>query len=490
MFKKRFKKELDANINLEDFDVNSLNIQKVKKTRNLKKKLLIGIPSFLVAVSIISTGTVFAIKYENSKKPKDTPINKEYTLSEVKVMEEAYFQRINNFEYPSVSNLKELEKNYSKEEIDNYASYSDKVFKALKREENISFSPVTLYSVLNQISLSTNDTEITTLFNDLLGNINRTDFYKKVFESNFYEFPNGFTKMYNALFSNSHYKSNQECIDDLTKVYTEVYNADFQDERAVQKMINWVNQALNEKMIDKKWLEMSDDTICYFFSTLNFNHRWAPSFNVKDSYKDSFYYQEGESKQVTFMHKKYMTQSYYDYGTYYSVKDYYSQKCSVTYLFPKSDSDEYILDLISDNNIFLEDEDYLIKNDDYAPIVVNLSLPKFSYTTDLNLKNTLKHLGFEKIFDNESNVLNRLYNPYDNGGLTTYIDIIKQRNKVSFSEDGTTIRSVSVASGGPTSTSSIGTIEANLNRPFIYIIKDTNDIPLFVGVCDNPVNEK
>lgn len=49
---------------------------------------------------------------------------------------------------------------------------------------------------------------------------------------------------------------------------------------------------------------------------------------------------------VIFIHKSLMTPSYYDYRTYYSVKDYCSQNCSPTYLFSKSNSEGYILDLI------------------------------------------------------------------------------------------------------------------------------------------------
>lgn len=34
----------------------------------------------------------------------------------------------------------------------------------------------------------------------------------------------------------------------------------------------------------------------------------------------------------------------------------------------------------------------------------------------------------------------------------------------------------------------LNTLEVKLNQPFIYIIKDINDLPIFVGHIDNPTN--
>ena len=71
---------------------------------------------------------------------------------------------------------------------------------------------------------------------------------------------------------------------------------------------------------------------------------------------------------------------------------------------------------------------------------------------------------------------------------------IKQRNEVDFSEDGTVVKSLSMAELGikPLSSSTIRineVLDIKLNQPFIYIIRDINKNPIFVGHVDNPIQK-
>jgi serine protease inhibitor len=71
-----------------------------------------------------------------------------------------------------------------------------------------------------------------------------------------------------------------------------------------------------------------------------------------------------------------------------------------------------------------------------------------------------------------------------------YLQNVKQRNEVEFNEDGSTVKSVSMASMGAATAAAPmqpdGTLDVDLNQPFIYIIRDINDNPIFVGHVDNP----
>ena len=73
-------------------------------------------------------------------------------------------------------------------------------------------------------------------------------------------------------------------------------------------------------------------------------------------------------------------------------------------------------------------------------------------------------------------------------GKNLYLDKLKQKNEVEFNEDGSVIRSIAVPIIAATSTAPIETdvIEVKLEQPFIYIIRDINDTPIFVGHVDNP----
>ena len=74
-------------------------------------------------------------------------------------------------------------------------------------------------------------------------------------------------------------------------------------------------------------------------------------------------------------------------------------------------------------------------------------------------------------------------------GFNLYISVMKQRNEVEFNEDGSVVKSVSMAGISKAESAMPGdfnTLDVDLNQPFIYIIRDINNTPIFVGHVDNP----
>jgi hypothetical protein len=71
----------------------------------------------------------------------------------------------------------------------------------------------------------------------------------------------------------------------------------------------------------------------------------------------------------------------------------------------------------------------------------------------------------------------------ENEDKSFWLDFSKQKNAISFKEDGTEIVSVTVTSGyGATSAAPVyGTYRVNLNQPFVYCIYDSNGLPIYMG---------
>jgi len=101
-------------------------------------------------------------------------------------------------------------------------------------------------------------------------------------------------------------------------------------------------------------------------------------------------------------------------------------------------------------------------------------------------------MGLSCLFDRNGHSFNYTFSdlptPY-----FTYLTAIKQKNKISFSEDGTIIKSTTyVQLGGAKSAAphkdgeTIDTYDIKLNQPFIYVVYDKNDLPLYVGHVDMP----
>ena len=105
----------------------------------------------------------------------------------------------------------------------------------------------------------------------------------------------------------------------------------------------------------------------------------------------------------------------------------------------------------------------------------------------MDFSDVLKDCGLSYLFEENSHSFNYAF-PDLGASESVHLKFVKQKNKVAFSEDGTTIKSVTMSAEMPTSVGpmEIITVDVNLNKPFIYVIYDSNDLPIYVGHLDKP----
>jgi len=441
---------------------------------------------FLFGISTTCSGCLWFHKEESFKSYK-----RSYSMNQIRIAESNTFKKLNEVIYPSNEQAKESQ--ISDEEKEAYASFSNLSYKSViktSEEKNISYSPIGLYSLLNEMEYASNREELTTKLNELLGldEESRASFYKKVMLANSFASETDTTQLKNAAFFNATFNYSQDFVNALTKLYCEAYQLDFASEQS--KIVEWVNKAVNsEGFIDTKFLELTKDTELFLFSTLYFKNAWAYKYLEEDNFEDDFHLSSGETLKTTFMKHSFMSDSYYDYDKFISIKDYYyNLNASVTYLVPKSIDDD-IFELTKDKNIFIDEkENEIMGENEYSPITVNLKTPKFNLKTELNLKLCLSDLGFDDMFNPDIDSFHNAFNDPNLDGYNIYVDKMKQKNEVEFNENGSIVKSVSMASMAKESAVAPAreSIDVNLNQPFIYIIKDRNDTPIFVGHVDNP----
>ena len=180
------------------------------------------------------------------------------------------------------------------------------------------------------------------------------------------------------------------------------------------------------------------------------------------------------------MKHSYYTYDYYDYDKYISFYDYYTNKYLIQYIIPKSINDN-ILELVKDKNFIYEDE-----LNEKKKMNILLHVPKFRIDNEIDFIPIMKKIGFEKLF-------NKFYSTIKNPFITRndynyYLGIFLQKNQVELNEDGTTIKSMTTA--GVHAKSAVGPtengVEVKLDQPFIYIIRDINHLPVFIGYIKEP----
>lgn len=412
---------------------------------------------------------------------------KTYTLKELQQIEAASFRSLNRVEYPDSS----VRTTYPVSETYRNAMYDFalNVYRRQADTTDFSFSPLGLYTNLSLLALASDNEAALAALDGVLGMdkaTRQTDFVN-MYKSNFFCNKSGTLQQYNASFQHNRWESNAAYTADLAAHYTEAYSMDFFSDEDVAKMLAWVDAKTGEKgFLSKKDLDLQPDSSLLLFSTLFFDNRWRTSYSDADSYTGTFYGTDGENK-ATFMNHSYSGDCY-DYGEYIACYDYYQNGMKIKYFTPKK-SDGDIFSLTSGRDLLRDDESCRIRSAEEedrsdAPITVHLSLPKFEKSCMTDFSDSLKEMGLGGLFERESHAFDYAFSSLPSD-VSSYLSFVKQKNKIAFSEDGTVIRSVSVSGVGmDTSAPPMKSISLRLDHPFIYVVFDANDLPLYIGNVD------
>lgn len=442
-----------------------------------KKKSHIGLIISLTAVTALVVFTIpLAASFFSTKSSYKTT-RKYYSSEQIKYIEEATFKSLNEVQYPSSRGNDSPSEEYVKTLTD----MSQKIYQKLEKEDNMIFSPYSLFSNLLIMESLTSDEDSLNAFNDFFGSEqNYLNDYLKNFRQNFFLNDFGSMKLYTSAFFNYILPLNEEVIPCLTKMYCEAYQANFYDDKDVNKILNWIDQKINTKnFIAKNDLKIDENSLILFMQAMYFNQRWQSKYSSSNTTKDIFYRSINDEVDAYFMNHEYYGDLYY-YDDYLSVLDYYYNGYSVKYIVPTNDDN--IHEIIEKNNIniFKEDESKRIEN-----VIVDLYVPKFEVTSSIDFTDVLIDCGLETLF--KGHAFDNLFTDLK-GYTSVSLKYLKQKNKITFNEDGTEVKTLTFSMmAGNSSPAPYEVSVIRLNKPFIYIIYDQNQIPLYVGHMDNPL---
>ncbi|MBP5242679.1 MAG: hypothetical protein J6Z36_03210 [Clostridia bacterium] len=412
--------------------------------------------------------------------------NKSYSLKELKAVQASSFRALNEVAYPSAEREVLSVSQPFQQAVTDFAYTVYSAADTLRSGENFSFSPLGLYENLSVLSLASDNPTALAALNELLGmgsSSEREADFIKAYKTDFFANSYGTMQLYNGWFQTSKYGYNQTFVNDLTKHYAEAYQLNFQDDNDVKRMLDWVDAKIGEKnFLKKDDLEIDDASVFFLFTTLFFDNQWMHRITTSSYVTDDFYAKDGKVS-ATFMQHSY-TGRVFDYGKYISCYDYYANGMKVKYIVPTGN--ESIYSLVDGIN-FLTDEAENELNPE-EQVIVNLKVPRFEQTGEvMDFSDALQDCGLSYLFDENSCSFNYAF-PDLGANESVHLKFVKQKNKVAFSEDGTTIKSVTMSAEMPTSVGpmEIITVDVNLNKPFIYVIYDSNDLPIYVGHLDKP----
>lgn len=512
--KKEIKEELvekfDNENEVKEFKGDFDALTKKKKRKKLIITLSLSIPlgAIIISTGIIASYVLFEnLEYEDSVK-KD---NLYYSKLDYEIASYNSYTQLNNIEYP---NGEKVDIDVNSEYVDAITSFSNKIYyELLKESKDVGFAPFSLYQNLELVSNCSTNEDVNSELDTLLGltKEKRNTYFVDAYLNDFFNIEDsGILEMYNGAFISSKYGVvNEELVNTLTKRYTECFALDFNDDYAVDQMFEWAQFRSRSYDLFNRQSDfneaLKDSIAAYLISTMYLDASWKEVFLDVNSYKDNFYLEDGSiMENVEYMSHSYFG-DYYDYDDYVSFRDKYSYGTGlyIKYIVPKS-HESSIYDLLENKNIFIDEEIPTLddegnqKYDEYGYALTNhyksayikLSVPKINVKTSNSFDKILQNLGCTTMFDNKVNSFSYLYSSLNEGYEDSSFTLTKcnQKNMFSLDENGTTIKTVTYSTiMDATSADFYGnSLTVKINQPAIYIVYDSNDIPLYCGTLNSP----
>ena len=495
-FKKDFQKQSEVHIDKKEF-LERAGIEssgKAKTYHNTAKRLAIIIPASIlgfIALFPLVVLLVASIKIEEDEKS----LRYAYRSVTAKRVEEETFRSLNGIVYEENDYLFSPVAEEYRDNVNRFA-YSLSQGIDLSLNSTI-YSPLSFF-LINDLLSHAGDEEAQEIFEGALGkrDVNEDNF-APMLRTNFFKNQTGSTKIYNGAFFRNDQNVREGYLDFLTSRNVEAFKASFLTDKG--KIADWANERIDEKLIGEAELPTTEDTVLLLLSLLYFKASWATPFAKEDSFKGDFHCIDGQTKEVNFMRHEvscYPTavtpiapyKGVYKYDGYYSCYDRYKNGYSIQYLTPEKESDD-IFALLNGVNYLEEEESHyysneLLKTNTFA---LEFIVPTFRLNTSLDMGEALKGAGLAKLFKPEDpteihHVLANAIDSEEERQFGSYIELAKQYASVQFDEDGTTVRSIafqSMAAGSAAPGN--GKFIVRLDQPFVYVIRDENGLPLFIG---------
>ncbi len=347
--------------------------------------------------------------------------------------------------------------------------------------ENRVFSPLNLYialSMLAEVTEGSSRAQILTL----LGSEDMESQRQKASEiwyRNYYTGEGGACTLASSLWLRQDMSYHQETLDLLAKAY---YASSFRGKMGSEKynrvLQDWLNRQTGGLLREQAGkVTLRPDTVLALVATLYFKGSWEGEFDKEKTLPQSFYAEAGELTR-SFMHD--VRSGTYYWGEGFSAAPLrFSNRRQMLFILPeKGISPE---DLLEDGEFmdFLTGDRSLWEQKEY--VFLDLSIPRFDVVSDLNLLPELEALGVTDALDPSLADFSPLFDE------SAWVSQAKHAARVAADEEGCVAAAFTVigASGG-SAVQEPKRVEFTLDRPFLFVILGPDDLPLFIGIVNDP----
>lgn len=352
---------------------------------------------------------------------------------------------------------------------------STAVFSTKGLEQNIIFSPTALGYTLGSISEATTGATRTQLVNTLnMGNISKekrlTQFHQAYENNTFDASKGGKLIVANSIWAapNSLQPEYQEVIQSIFS--TNINEVDFSSPTSFEAMSNWFTENSNGALTPE--FKSNPEETKTFLNTAHVESPWLTTVDVLES--DTFYGTAGET-MCKYLSTMLYNSSYQEGAGYVQANIPLTNGAKLSFIMPITGySLEQLLQEPSTMN-----EIFLNSNTDAETADVSLKFPAFTVTSTINFKNTITALGISNLYQ-AGDEWTGFTNPQEP------ISSIIQQVTLTVDENGCNFKSPSSETMDTASTiSAPRQIELTINRPFLFIVRSSEDLPILTGIIND-----
>ncbi len=287
------------------------------------------------------------------------------------------------------------------------------------------------------------------------------------------------SKLASSLWMNKDFTFKKDTLEKLASIYYassyqgEMGSADFNT--ALQNWMDAQTGGILKEQISA--IEMSAETILSLTTTISFQAKWTNPFSEGHTVTETFH---APNKDVTceFM-KQSMGKVYFWGEDFTATSQQINSGGEMWFILP--DEGVSVDKLLEDAQTM----EFLLAGDKWSNqkyVTVNLSVPKFDVSSDIDLKDGLQTLGVNNVFNPQKSDFTPMTE--DTDGI--FVSEAKHAARVMIDEEGCTAAAFTVmmmdGTGGPPPDE----VDFTLNRPFVFAVTGSGGLPLFIGVVNQP----
>ena len=278
-------------------------------------------------------------------------------------------------------------------------------------------------------------------------------------------------RLANGAFLRENADVKQEAVDTLADWhFASTYRVPMGTEEADKAIASWLNQNTGGLLSQEtREIQTEVDNLLRLYNTIYYKSSWRDAFESSRTKQDTFTAADGSAQKVDFMHRT-------ERGSYRKGDGYTAAPRSLNYgrmVFVLPDEGVTPESLLQQQGLLTE------LAGDYNAAELVWSVPKFDVKSSTGLNEALRSLGVTDAFDGTKADFTPLT---DNGA---WLSSAMQAARVKIDEEGVEAAAYTELVCADSAMMEVPpTVEMELDRPFLFVIFDNSNVPLFVGTVN------